>query len=152
VLLVSVLGCVLRVSLCPLSFLLFVMSTPARTKKWRSGYKKKRRPPRRGCVPGVSSGASSSAGGTLEVPTPIATASGKKLALASPAAGEGVVFSQAEQAGEHSEEAFNTTMVGGAVRKLAKCTHCSGSLDVKESLGLGHRYGVVTRVALFCSQ
>ena len=33
------------------------------------------------------------------MPTPIATASGKKLALASPAAGVGVVFGQAEQAG-----------------------------------------------------
>ena len=37
-------------------------------------------------MPGVSSRTSSSTGGTLEVPTLIATASGKKLALASPAA------------------------------------------------------------------
>ena len=150
------------------------MSTPA---KARSGYKKRRMPPpRRSCVPGVSNGASSSTGGTLEVPTPIATASGgplevptpiatasgKKLALASPSARVGVEVGQAEQASALSEEASDPfyeglrmlllEMVQGAVRRLAACQHCSTILDVRESLGLGHKAGVVTRIVLFCPQ
>ena len=119
------------------------MSTPA---KARSGYKKRRMPPPQGSyVPGVSSGASSSTGGTLEVPTPIATASsgplevpiliatasGKKLALARPAARVGVEVGQVEQASVLSEEASDPFFEGlrmllveiiqGAVRRLAKC-------------------------------
>ena len=70
----------------------------------------------------------------------------------------GVEFSQA---GAHSEEASNSSMVGlrllllecwqGAVRKLAKCTFCNTTLDVKESLELGHKdkAGVVTRTLSF---
>ena len=46
---------------------------------------------------GVSSRAGSSTGWPLEVSTLIATASGKKRALASPAASGGVEFSQAEE-------------------------------------------------------
>ena len=143
------------------------MSTPA----------KARMPPPRGSyVPGVSSGASSStgetlevptpiataSGETLEVPTPIATASGKKLALARPSARVGVEVGQAEQASVLSEEASDSFIEGlrmllveiiqGAVRRLAKCQHCNTILDVKESLGMGHRAGVVTRIVLFCSE
>ena len=149
------------------------MSTPATA---RSGYKKRRMPPPRGsCVPGVSNGASSSTGGPLEVPTPIAaanggplevptpiaTASGKKLALASPAA-RVVEVGQAEQASALSEEASDSfyeglrmlllEVVQGAVRRLAACQHCNTILDVKESLGLGHKAGVVTRIVLFCPE
>ena len=119
-------------------------------------------PPTRGSLPGVSSGASSSTGGPLEVPTPIATASGKKLALASPAARLGVEVGQAEQASALSEEASDSFFEGlrmllveivqGAVRRLAKCQHCNTILDVKESLGLRHKAGVVTRIVLFCPE
>ena len=151
------------------------MSTPA---KAQSGYKKKRRVPpvRSSYVLGVSSGASSFTGWTLEVPTPIATArgaplevptpiataSGKKLALARPAARVGVEVGQAEQASVLSEEASDPLFEGlrmllveiiqGAVRRLAKCQHCNTILDVKESLGMGHKAGVVTRIVLFCPQ
>ena len=47
-------------------------------------------------APGVSIGASSCTCGMLEVPIPIVSASGKMLALASPAARGGVELSQAE--------------------------------------------------------
>ena len=53
----------------------------------------------------MSSGAESSrAGGTPEVPRLTATASGKKLTISSPLAGERVVSSLAEQASERSGE------------------------------------------------
>ena len=142
------------------------VSIPKKPVKFRSARRKKRRAPCVGRQPTISEPATSSATAEGEVPIPILTASGKKLALSLPSVRGGTEggneIGELGPSNDGSSSAEATPVMEGnrlldcqtllaAVRKLARCADCSAPLEVRENQDLGFRNGVVTKMWLACS-